>query len=99
MIINSHWPEVIEDLSDRVIWLDNGKIIDEGKPEDIVSKFIKEIPLPKKHPAVTIGDALIKMDDLKKYYFSTTRGVVKSVDGVTLTINEGEIASVVGLTK
>lgn len=47
MIINSHWPEVIEDLSDRVIWLDNGKIIDEGKPEDIVSKFIKEIPLPK----------------------------------------------------
>lgn len=98
MIINSHWPEVIEDLSDRVIWLDNGKIIDEGKPEDIVSKFIKEIPLPKKHPAVTIGDALIKMDDLKKYYFSTTRGVVKSVDGVTLTINEGEIASVVGLS-
>ena len=71
MIINSHWPEVIEDLSDRVIWLDNGK---------------------------TIGDALIKMDDLKKYYFSTTRGVVKSVDGVTLTINEGEIASVVGLS-
>ena len=98
MIINSHWPEVIEDLSDRVIWLDNGKIIDEGKPEDIVSKFIKEIPLPKKHQAVTIGDALIKMDDLKKYYFSTTRGVVKSVDGVTLTINEGEIASVVGLS-
>ena len=34
----------------------------------------------------------------KKYYFSTTRGVVKSVDGVTLTINEGEIASVVGLS-
>lgn len=98
MIINSHWPEVIEDLSDRVIWLEKGEIKEEGKPEDIVSKFVEEIPLPKKHPAVTIGDALIKMKDLKKYYFSTTRGVVKSVDGVTLNINEGEIASIVGLS-
>jgi methyl coenzyme M reductase system subunit A2 len=38
------------------------------------------------------------MKDLKKYYFSVSRGVVKSVDGVTLTINEGEIASIVGLS-
>ena len=98
MIINSHWPEVIEDLSDRVIWLEKGEIIEEGKPEGIVAKFVQEIPLPKKHEAVTIGDPLIEMKDLKKYYFSVSRGVVKSVDGVTLTINEGEIASIVGLS-
>lgn len=98
MIINSHWPEVIEDLSDRVIWLEKGEIKEEGNPKEIVDKFVEEIPLPKKHQAVTIGDPLIKMNDLKKYYFSVSRGVVKSVDGVTLTIKEGEIASVVGLS-
>ncbi|WP_455646170.1 methyl coenzyme M reductase system, component A2 [Methanosphaera sp.] len=98
MIINSHWPEVIEDLSDRVIWLEQGKIKEEGKPEDVVKEFVKEIPLPKKHESVAIGDPLIEMKDLKKYYFSVSRGVVKSVDGVTLTINEGEIASIVGLS-
>ncbi len=98
MIINSHWPEVIKDLSDRVIWLERGEILEEGEPEGIVAKFVEEIPLPKKHESVAIGDPLIKMVDLKKYYFSVTRGVVKSVDGVTLTINEGEIASIVGLS-
>ena len=98
MIINSHWPEVIEDLSDRVIWLEKGQIKEEGEPEGIVEKFVAEIPLPKKHEQVSIGDPLIEMKDLKKYYFSVSRGVVKSVDGVTLTINEGEIASVVGLS-
>lgn len=98
MVINSHWPEVIEDLSDRVIWLDNGKIKQEGKPADIVAEFVKEIPLPKKHEEFATGAPLIEMKDLKKYYFSVNRGVVKSVDGVNLTIHEGEIASVVGLS-
>lgn len=98
MIINSHWPEVIEDLSDRVIWLENGQIKEEGDPASIVSEFVKEIPLPKKHEEFTTGGPLIEMKDLKKYYFSVSRGVVKSVDGVTLTINEGEIASIVGLS-
>ncbi|RAP54148.1 MAG: methyl coenzyme M reductase system component A2, partial [Methanosphaera sp. rholeuAM130] len=98
MIINSHWPEVIEDLSDRVIWLEAGKIKEEGDPAIIVSEFVKEIPLPKKHEEFTTGGPLIEMKDLKKYYFSVSRGVVKSVDGVTLTINEGEIASIVGLS-
>ncbi len=98
MLINSHWPEVIKDLSDRVIWIDKGKIKVEGKPDEIVEQFVKEIPLPKKHETVSVGDKLIIMKDLKKYYFSVSRGVVKSVDGVTLDINEGQISSIVGLS-
>ncbi len=98
MVINSHWPEVIEDLSDRVIWLEEGKIKDEGKPAEIVEQFVEEIPLPKKHEEVSIGDPIIEMENIKKYFFSVSRGVVKAVDGVTLTINEGEITSIVGLS-
>ncbi|MCD7781283.1 MAG: methyl coenzyme M reductase system, component A2 [Methanosphaera sp.] len=98
MIINSHWPEVIRDLSDRVIWLEHGRISMEGEPDTIVEKFIEEIPQTREHEDVDIGEDLIRMKDLKKYYFSVSRGVVKSVDGVTLTIKEGEIASVVGLS-
>ncbi len=98
MVINSHWPDVIEDLSDRVIWLETGKIKQEGEPAPIVEEFKKEIPQVKKHEQVEVGDPIIEMEDLKKYYFSVSRGVVKSVDGVTLKINEGEIASIVGLS-
>lgn len=98
MILNSHWPEVIQSLSDRVIWLDEGKIKEEGSAEEVVPKFVEEIPHLQQHEEADIGEPLIKMNDLKKYYFSVARGVVKSVDGVTLTINEGQIASIVGLS-
>ncbi|MDO5851509.1 MAG: methyl coenzyme M reductase system, component A2 [Methanobacteriaceae archaeon] len=98
MIINSHWPEVIRDLSDRVIWLEQGKIKEEGNPDKIVDKFIEKIPQPKEHENVEIGEVILETEDLKKYYFSVDRGVVKAVDGVTLNINKGEIASIVGLS-
>lgn len=98
MVLNSHWPEVIEDLSDRVIWLEKGEIKEEGEPKEVVSHFVEEIPQVEKHEKIETNKPLIEMKDLKKYYFSVSRGVVKSVDGVTLTINEGEISSIVGLS-
>jgi len=38
------------------------------------------------------------MKNVKKHYYSIERGVIKAVDGVDLTINEGEIFGVVGLS-
>ncbi len=39
VIIVSHDMTQIVDLTDRVIWMDNGEIIDDGKPEEICSKY------------------------------------------------------------
>ena len=44
MVITSHWPEVMQNLSDHVIWLDEGKIIEEGDPETVVKSFMKHVP-------------------------------------------------------
>ena len=38
------------------------------------------------------------MEDVKKHYYSIERGVIKAVDGVTLTINKEEIFGIVGLS-
>ena len=38
------------------------------------------------------------MEDVKKHYYSIERGVVKAVDGVSLTVDEGEIFGMVGLS-
>lgn len=98
MVITSHWPEVMRKLSDNVIWLEKGEIIEQGNPELVVQKFLDQVPLPEKHDVITTGEPIIKLEGVKKYYYSIERGVVKAVDNVNLTVNEGEIFGVVGLS-
>ncbi len=98
MVITSHWPEVMEKLADKVIWLENGEIYKSGEPTEIVEEFLKIVPLPQKVEDHEIGGPIIKIDDIKKHYYSIDRGIVKSVDGVTLEVNQEEIMGIVGLS-
>ncbi|MCC7551469.1 MAG: methyl coenzyme M reductase system, component A2 [Methanobacterium sp.] len=98
MIINSHWPEVMRDLSDHVIWLDNGEVVMEGDPETVVESFMEHVPQTKRSAEFETGGPIIEITDVKKHYYSLDRGVVKAVDGIDLTVDEGEIYGVVGLS-
>ncbi len=98
MVITSHWPEVMRKLSDYVIWLDEGEIIHEGDPETVVQTFLDSVPLPEKIEATSTGDPILRIENVKKHYYSIERGVVKAVDGVSLNVNEGEIFGIVGLS-
>lgn len=98
MVITSHWPEVMRKISDHVIWLEKGEVIEEGDPEKVVQKFLEQVPLPEKTEEFEAGGTIIKMRNVKKHYYSIERGVVKAVDGITLTVDEGEIFGVVGLS-
>ncbi|BDZ66737.1 methyl coenzyme M reductase system, component A2 [Methanobacterium ferruginis] len=98
MIINSHWPEVMRDLSDHVIWLDNGEVVMEGDPETVVESFMEHVPQTKRSTEFETGGPIIEITDVKKHYYSLDRGVVKAVDGIDLTVDEGEIYGVVGLS-
>ena len=98
MVITSHWPEVMKKLSDHVIWLEKGEIIEEGNPEEVVASFMEKVPLPEIKDEFEIGGPIIKMEEVKKYYYSIDRGVVKAVDNINLIVDEGEIFGVVGLS-
>lgn len=98
MVVTSHWPEVMRHLSDHVIWLDKGEVIEEGDPELVVQNFMDHVPLPEKMVEFKTGGPIIKMEDVKKHYYSIDRGVVKAVDGVDFDVKEGEIYGVVGLS-
>jgi len=98
MVITSHWPEVMKKLSDHVIWLEKGQIIQEGNPADVVQKFLDQVPLPEKRDIIKTGGPIIKIEGVKKYYYSLERGVVKAVDDISLIVDEGEIFGVVGLS-
>ena len=98
MLITSHWPEVMTELADNVIWLENGQIKEEGDPHVVVEHFMETVPVPKKPEIPEFGEPEVVLEDVKKHYYSIERGVVRAVDGISLTINKEEIFGVVGLS-
>ncbi|MCL2295983.1 MAG: methyl coenzyme M reductase system, component A2 [Methanomassiliicoccaceae archaeon] len=97
MVMASHWPEAIVEMSDHAIWLDSGNVMMEGKPEDVTAKFMEGYRFEKEQ-GKDAGGSLIVLENAQKHYFSVSRGVVKAVDGVSLDIKEREIFALVGLS-
>ena len=98
MLITSHWPEVMTELADKVVWFENGEIKEEGEPQTVVDNFMATVPVPVKPEIPEFGEPEVVLEDVKKHYYSIERGVIKAVDGVTLTINKEEIFGIVGLS-
>ncbi|MHC1599211.1 MAG: methyl coenzyme M reductase system, component A2 [Candidatus Methanospirareceae archaeon] len=95
-LVTSHWPYVIRDLTEEALWLDKGKVIEYGETEKVVTDFEKEVGEIEREEFKKFGDPVIRIEGLKKYYLSASRGVVKAVDDVSLTIYEDEIFGIVG---
>lgn len=98
MVITSHWPEVINLLADKVIWLENGEIKEAGEPSVIVDKFMATVPSSEKPEKYKSGGPEIELKHVSKHYYSLERGVVKADNDISLTINKNEICGIVGLS-
>ena len=96
MVVTSHWPYVIKELSEKTLWLENGEMVKYGDSKAVVEEFESQVGAIEREEYTKIGEPKIKIDHCKKYYYSMWRGMVKAVDDVTLTINEGEIFGLVG---
>lgn len=96
MVVTSHWPYVIKELSEKTLWLENGEVVKYGDSKAVVEEFESQVGAIEREEYTKIGEPKIKIDHCKKYYYSMWRGMVKAVDDVTLTINEGEIFGLVG---
>ncbi|MDR1691124.1 MAG: methyl coenzyme M reductase system, component A2 [Candidatus Methanoplasma sp.] len=97
MVLASHWPEAVVKMSDEAIWLDSGNVVMEGDPKTVTDKFMEEYHF-EKGESTELGEPLIVAENAQKHYFSVSRGVVKAVDGVSLTIKEREVFALVGLS-
>ena len=99
ILLTSHLPELISSTCDRAIFLENGKKIKSGDAQDVVSAYIgklKEREDEEKHELSNSPHIIV--ENVKKHYYSVDKGLVKSVDGVDLTIYQGEIFGIVGVS-
>jgi methyl coenzyme M reductase system subunit A2 len=99
IIIVSHLPEIHEYLAHRLIWLEKGKIVADGKPREVLDRFMSGIG--KMVPLASRPDAkpLIKVRGLFKRCCQVCTGEVLNVlkmEDLNFDINEGEITSIIG---
>ncbi len=95
-IIVSHLPEIHSYLADKVIWLEKGKIVAEGNPDDLIEDFLKgmkpEVPLPE----LKEDKVVIRVEDLCQRYFLVRQGEVLDIEDMNVEFKKGEITALIG---
>ncbi len=82
LVVTSHWPYVIEELTEKTLWLDHGEVVKYGDSKQIVEEFEKQVGKIEREKYMKVGEPKIKIEHCKKYYYSVWRGMVKAVDDV-----------------
>ncbi len=97
VVVVSHLPEIHEYLADRLILMEKGKIIDDGKPEKIIKEFLRDIEPIEDLPAKKGEEnPIIKVNDVEKRFFLIKGGSVLEIKDIDFSVNQGEIVSLIG---
>ena len=97
IILVSHLPEIHEYLADRLVLMENGKIIDEGDPKTIIKEFLKDIePEEELKSPEPSSEEIIHVKDIEKRFFLIKGGAVLDINDINFNVNKGEIISLIG---
>ncbi len=96
IIVVSHLPEVHEYLADRLIWLEKGEIVSDGKPREVLDEFLSGIGQLGPLTARPDAKPILKVRELYKRNYLVGPGEILRMENLNFDINEGEITSFVG---
>jgi len=110
MLFITHDLGIVRKIADRVCVMTEGKIVEQGATEEIFRRpqhaYTRKLLAaePKGAPPAVDGAArpLVEVDNLKVWFpirrgfFRKTVGHIKAVDGVSVTVREGQTVGVVG---
>lgn len=97
VILVSHLPEIHEYLADRLVLMENGKIVDDGEPKNIVKEFLKDLEPEEELKSTTFDpEEIIKVKDIEKRFFLIKGGAVLDINDINFNINKGEMISLIG---
>jgi len=100
MLLVSHMPDVHRSLSDRLLMLDNGRIVEAGDTESVIEKFLA--PLEPVKPLAPIKDekhTMVWIDGAwKKYDMVTSHTLIRTIEmqDLNIKIPRGDILGIVG---
>ncbi len=96
IIVVSHLPEVHAYLADRVIYIEDGKVVDDGKPASVLKNFLKDLSPKEKLSELSEESPCIKAENISKRLVLMRVGEVLNIKDQSLAINKGEIVSFIG---
>ncbi len=97
LLVTSHWPTAVVELSEEAILLEEGEIVAKGEPKKVADEFLEkmgEVVIDRRK----YENPLIRIIDCFKTYYTHDRGVVKAVNNVSFNVMEGEIFGLVGVS-
>ena len=95
LVVASQKSSIISKVTERALVLDKGKITEELDSSKLIVEDITPTDDAKLIFTET-GKEMISLVNVKKYFYSISRGVIKAVDNFSLTVNEKEIFGIVG---
>ncbi|MDU9376947.1 putative ABC transporter ATP-binding protein YejF [Methanocorpusculaceae archaeon Sp1] len=98
MLITSHFSQVLEDVADRAVLLDDGKIVKVGSADEIIEAFMAGYKDDLQYIDQEIGNPIVRADHLAKRFIAVDRGVIRAVDNISFEINEREIFGIIGVS-
>ncbi len=96
ILVTSHYPKLLENFADRVIWLDEGEIKAMGAPQEIITQFLatQEELVPFKPQEKQ--EIIIKVNDLTREFYTPDLSLTFRMEKINLDIKKGEILGVIG---
>ncbi|NVM54018.1 MAG: methyl coenzyme M reductase system, component A2 [Candidatus Helarchaeota archaeon] len=97
LLVTSHWPTAVVELSEEAILLENGEMISKGDPQRMADEFLEkmgEVVIDRR----AYENPLIRINNCFKTYYTHDRGVVKAVNNISFNVMEGEIFGLVGVS-
>ncbi|UGV40336.1 ABC transporter ATP-binding protein [Methanococcoides orientis] len=96
IIVVSHLPEVHTYLADRVIYIEDAKVVEDGEPRVVLKNFLKDL-----NPRVDLTELkekvpCIRATNISKRLVLMRVGEVLNIKDQSLEINKGEIISFIG---
>ena len=96
LVVSSQKSSVIGKVSERALVFDKGKIIEELDSKKLLLDDKLSSSNDIKSVFTETGNEMVSLTNVKKYFYSISRGVIKAVDNFSLSVNEKEIFGIVG---
>ncbi|WP_406655540.1 ATP-binding cassette domain-containing protein [Methanolobus sp. ZRKC2] len=96
IVVVSHLPEVHLYLSDRVAYLEDGKLLEIGETEKVLKHFLRDLEKQVELPEIRQKEPVIKVRNLSNRFSLLRVGEVLKFEDISLDINRGEITALIG---